>query len=137
MSYTRFSQTETKASSGSPVHNLNTGLNYTTIQEAINANETLNGNTILVEDGTYYEHVVVNKSLTLVGENRDSTIVDGNGTGPAFTLNANNVSLISFTATNAGLAVVDSRIPAAIKLNETTNCLVENMEDIGQPAYLA
>jgi hypothetical protein len=49
-SYARFSQTLTKASSSSPVHNLNTGLNYTTIQEAINGDETLNGQTISIEE---------------------------------------------------------------------------------------
>ena len=48
------------------VHNLNTNFNYTTIQEAIDAAETSNGHTIFVEEGTYYEHVVVNKSISLI-----------------------------------------------------------------------
>ncbi|MCZ2809141.1 MAG: pectinesterase family protein, partial [Candidatus Bathyarchaeota archaeon] len=51
--------------------------NYATIQEAINnANE---GDTIFVRAGTYYEHVVVDKALSLVGENKHNTIIDGSG----------------------------------------------------------
>ena len=70
----RFNLVEVKAPNGYPVHNLDTGLNYTTIQEAIDAPETQNGHTVFVEEGTYYENVVINKSLSLIGENRETTI---------------------------------------------------------------
>jgi len=60
-----------------PVHNINTGLNYTTIQAAIDATETLDGHTIFVEEGTYYENVVVNKTVSLFGENWNTTVVEG------------------------------------------------------------
>jgi len=43
-----------------PVHNINTGINYATIQAAINAPETLNGHIIYVEAGTYIEPLVIN-----------------------------------------------------------------------------
>lgn len=66
---------------GYPVHNLNTSLNYTTIQDAIDANETEDGHVIFVDVGIYHEHVSVNKNLTLIGENKYDTIIDGNGTG--------------------------------------------------------
>ena len=74
---------------------------YPTIQEAINnANE---GDTIYVKVGTYYENVVVNKSLSLVGENRSTTIIDANGTlGTAVIITANDVTLSQFTIRNAG-----------------------------------
>jgi parallel beta-helix repeat protein len=65
------------ASSGYPVHDLNTGLNYTTIGEAIAANETLTGDTIFVEKGVYNESLNVVKQLHLVGEDRETTIIDG------------------------------------------------------------
>ena len=64
-----------------PVHNLNTGLNYTMIQEAIDASETLNEHTIFVKAGTYYENIVVNKTISLIGENRNTTIIDGDHRG--------------------------------------------------------
>jgi len=90
------------------VHNLDTGLNYTTIQEAINANETLDGHTIFVEKGTYYERAVINKSLLLLGENRETTIIDGNGTefwkgsDSVIYVTADNVSISGFTVQNSG-----------------------------------
>ena len=52
--------------------------------------------------GTYYEHVVVNKSLTLVGESSSTTIIDGNGTGIVVRINAPDVEIRGFTVQNAG-----------------------------------
>jgi parallel beta-helix repeat protein len=101
LAFARFGQPETKASSTLPVHNLSTGLNYTTIQEAIDANETLDGQTIFVDEGTYYENVVVNKTLSLIGANSESTIIDGNGTGNVVEITASNVTLSGFTVTNS------------------------------------
>ena len=68
---------------------------YPTIQEAINAAKE--GDTIFVEAGTYYEHVVVSKTVSLVGENKSTTVVDGNWTGTTVTITANNVSVSGFT----------------------------------------
>jgi parallel beta-helix repeat protein len=93
---------EVKASNGYPVYNLNTGLNYTTIQGAINAPETLNGHTIFVEKGTYYEHILVNKSISLIGQNRSTTILDGSGNGTVVTISKDDVNVIDFTVQNSG-----------------------------------
>jgi parallel beta-helix repeat protein len=86
-----------------PVHNVNTGLGYATIQEAINAPETLDGHTIFVEEGIYYEHITINKSLKLVGENSSKTIIDGDKI-EAFlvVITANAVTLRGFTLRNNG-----------------------------------
>jgi len=99
----RFDLAEIKALNGYPVHNLNTSLNYTTIQDAINAPETLDGHTIFVEEGKYYEHVIVNKSLSLVGENISTTIIDGNFTGNPITIVASHVNVTNFTVQEAWL----------------------------------
>jgi len=85
-----------------PVHNMNTGLGYATIQEAINAPETLNGHTIFVEAGTYYEHIVVNKTLALIGENNNETIIDGSGELIVVQVVASNVKISGFTIRNGG-----------------------------------
>ena len=63
------------------VHNVNSGLDYATIQEAIDAPETLDGHTLKVDAGTYYEHLTINKSLMLIGGDLLNTIIDGNDSG--------------------------------------------------------
>ena len=50
--------------------------NYTKIHDAIN--DSTDGDTIFVYNGTYYEHnITIDKSISLIGENRDDTIVYG------------------------------------------------------------
>jgi len=86
-----------------PVHNLNTGLSYASIQNAINAPQTLNGHTILVDPGTYPEQVVVNKTLTVVGANAETTIVDGLNLSTStflFRIGANETVIENFTLRN-------------------------------------
>jgi parallel beta-helix repeat protein len=85
-----------------PVHNINTGLDYGTIQEAINTPETLDGHTIFVETGTYYENVVVNKTVSLVGEDVQSTIIDGSGMGRVVMITVADVNVTGFTIRNSG-----------------------------------
>ena len=85
-----------------PIHNLDTGLDYATIQAAIDAPGTLNGHRISVEAGTYNERLVVNKSVSLVGEDRATTIIDGSFTGAVVNITADSVSLTGFTIRNSG-----------------------------------
>jgi parallel beta-helix repeat protein len=113
-----------EASNGYPVHNLDTHINYTTIQEAINADETLDGHTIEVDAGIYCEHVTISKSIFLFGESRNTTIIDGSGTGPVVTLSANNVSVANFTIRNGGHSW--SPWDTCIWGDNLTNILIEN-----------
>jgi len=104
------------------VHNVDTGLDFETIQEAINANTTLNGHTILVEEGVYFEHVTINKSISLLGENKSGTIIDGEGLGKVVKVRAANVSITGFTVQNSGLTSND----CGIFLNRTKNSSVND-----------
>jgi parallel beta-helix repeat protein len=49
---------------------------YPTIQDAINA--ASDGDAIFVRNGTYHENIVIDKSVRVLGENRNSTIITGN-----------------------------------------------------------
>ena len=54
-----------------------------TIQEAIDA--ASDGDQILVEEGVYYENVMIDKGISLVSANRENTILDAGGVGSALT----------------------------------------------------
>jgi len=113
-----FNIAEVRAPNGLHVHNLNTGLNYTTIQQAINAPETLNGHTILVDEGIYYEHVVISKSVSLIGKNKTETIIDGTG----LAVGTNAVDVYAPSVTISGFTIQNSQW-VAINL-ENSYCTV-------------
>jgi len=77
------------------VVNLNTSKGYTTIQEAIDAKETLDGHTLLVYPGVYHEYVEVTKTLTIEGKNRDETIVEPGNTSVIIVLVQANDSVVA------------------------------------------
>jgi parallel beta-helix repeat protein len=87
---------------------------YGTIQEAINAASP--GDTIYVyknTSGPYLENVVVNKSVTLIGEDVDLTVIDGKGaqgTGTVIYINASYVNIHGFTIRNSGTNPYNSGI---------------------------
>jgi parallel beta-helix repeat protein len=82
------------------VQNLDTGKDYSTIQEAIDAPETLDGHEIFVASGIYHEHLTVNKSLRLIGEDQRTTIIDGKGRGKIVYVAANNVEVRNLNIRN-------------------------------------
>jgi parallel beta-helix repeat protein len=79
-----------------------------TIQEGIN--NASEGNVVLVYDGIYYENVIVDKSIELIGENKNFTIIDSNGTGTGISVIADDVYIHGFTIRNAGSTWDDAGI---------------------------
>jgi nitrous oxidase accessory protein len=74
--------------------------NYTTIQSAINA--ASNGDTIFVYSGTYLENLIINTSVTLLGENKTTTIIQGNSLNPTVEILAESVKIQGFSIKNDG-----------------------------------
>jgi len=76
---------------------------FPTIQEAINyANDE---DLIYVKSGTYQENVVVDKTVSLLGENKTTTIIDGGGNGTVVIIDGLAVSLNNFTLQNGGTEI--------------------------------
>jgi parallel beta-helix repeat protein len=94
---------------------------FRTIQEAINVADS--GDAIYVRSGTYYENIIVNKSVQLIGECKETTIIDGNYTGDVVLIVADNVTLSGFTIRNSQR----SWAKRGVGLNGVKNCnLTEN-----------
>ena len=74
--------------------------NFPTIQAAVDAAQS--GDTILVKEGTYYEHVAINKSVTLIGDDRERTIIDGSSDGTVMNITASHVNVTGFTIQKGG-----------------------------------
>lgn len=95
--------------------NGNTG--YATIQDAINA--APNGSIIYINSGTYYENIAINKTITLIGENITTTIIDGNGTA--------DVIYISETGkANIGGFTIRNSDNAGISIHSNNNTITGN-----------
>jgi parallel beta-helix repeat protein len=89
--------------------------NYPTIQEAINGAH--DGDSVFVRSGVYYEHLVVNKSISLVGEDSRNTVIDGNRSDKYIvSLLASGVTLRNFMVANS-----DS---IAVEINRSSNDVI-------------
>jgi parallel beta-helix repeat protein len=74
--------------------------NYTRIQDALDNATT--GGTVHVFSGTYHEHIRITTSVHLIGENKDSTVIDGDNEEYVIILDADNSTLSGFTITHSG-----------------------------------
>ncbi len=94
--------------------------NYTSIQDAIN--DAMPGDTIFVYDNSspYYENLVIDKSIKLIGENRDTTIIDGMKKGDVIKIKADNVVIKNFTIRNG---YKKGYIPNGININSSHNLI--------------
>lgn len=103
--------------------------NYSFIQDAINNSE--NESVVFVYNGIYYEHICINKSISLIGENNINTIIDGSRVGHAVIVTAENVKISNFKIRNSGPKEWDAAV--RVMANNSTienNILVDNTDAI-------
>lgn len=67
------------------------------IQELINTAN--NGTTLIIQPGIYRDSITINKTLKILGENKSTTIIQGNATD-VVKITANNVYFSGFTVRN-------------------------------------
>ncbi|MFA5101745.1 MAG: NosD domain-containing protein [Candidatus Thermoplasmatota archaeon] len=77
--------------------------NYTKIQDAIN--DASDDDMVFVYSGTYYENLMIEKSIKLIGETKNTTIVDGHEQDDAdvILIMAEKVTVQGFTIQNANI----------------------------------
>lgn len=83
---------------------------FRTIQEALINKSVVAGDTIFVRKGTYYGNILVDKSVSLVGEDRDLTLIEGDGTSNVISIIVDNVNIINFTIKKSGITPYNSAI---------------------------
>lgn len=104
---------------------------YSTIQEAIDVAQPFD--TILVSSGVYYENIVIqNKSIRLVGENKDTTFIIGPANGTVEVKATNNLLIKSFTVINNASAAT---VFFPIRLRYSNNSRIEDCSLIAVSLY--
>jgi parallel beta-helix repeat protein len=94
---------------------------YSTIQQAINSANPQD--TVFVQNGVYFESVVVNKSISLIGNNQETTVIDGSGgSSTVVYLAADNITVKGFTVRKspAGYSAI------GVEFNSTGNTITNN-----------
>ncbi len=93
------------------------------------------GDTIFVKGGVYTEKLVIDKQLSLVGEDEALTVIDGGGEGTVVWINVDNVTLSGFTIRNSGDNFTDSGIYVNSSKSATLSGNTVTSNNIG--VYLA
>jgi len=98
--------------------------NYSKIQDAIdNASDR---DTVFVYNGIYYENIVINKSINLIGENAKTTIIDGMEKGNVIYVCGNRVCISNFTIQHGGGAWPGAGIFIYSSDNVISNNIIRN-----------
>jgi len=90
------------------------------VQQMIN--EALPGTVLRIPAGIYYENVIVNKSVTLLGE-FNKTIIDGSKVGDVFRICAPNVALINLTIQGSGYGMAAIRAENLVNITIASNII--------------
>ena len=105
---------------------------YTTIQEAVNAAK--NGATIVVQKGSYNERIYLNKTITLIGEDKNTTIISlilYNSTYllPIVNIYADSCSIENLQITQSANSVKTGGISIYSQYNTIKNTIISNVTD--------
>jgi parallel beta-helix repeat protein len=99
--------------------------NYTKIQDAID--NTSDGDTVYVfdESSPYFENVIINKAITLIGENRETTIINGSQNGNVVFVTFDGVTISGFTIEN-GKSYINAGIDICANYTTISNNIIMN-----------
>jgi parallel beta-helix repeat protein len=90
---------------------------FDSIENAIN-NVSEDG-TVFIYNGTYYENIIINKTIELIGEDREKTIINGNEKGNVLSIFDNDCTIQNINFSNAG-------VNSGIKILSNDNKIVNN-----------
>ncbi len=98
-----------------------------TIQEGIN-NITYAGDTVYVFNGSYHENIVIDDMISLIGESKYSTIIEGDAGEDVICVNADNVLLTGFTIEHGKCGI---HIAEGVEKTTITDTVITVNSEIG------
>ncbi len=98
--------------------------NITSIQEAIDTAQK--NDIIFIENGIYYENIVIDKPITLIGENKTHTIIDGRNAGNVIKINTGNVTIKNITIQHSGIYFPNAGINLSASHSIIENTIIKN-----------
>ena len=101
------------------IYNERTHEGFSTIQSAINDNDTINGDSISIGEGTYIENVLVSKTLTFMSSYGMATVKAANPSNSVFTINSDGSG-----STIQGLNITGATGSYGIYINSASNCSI-------------
>ena len=104
--------------------------NYTKIQDAINDSSNLDTVFVYDDSSPYYENLIINKSISLIGENKETTVIDGSGNKIIILIRlCDNVKIQGFTIKNSSRSKInwDYATGIGIQLLAATFCIISDM----------
>lgn len=107
--------------------------NYSRIQDAID--NSTHGDTVFVYSGKkpYDEHLIIDTAITLIGQEKNSTIIDSQLDSDVITICHSNVVLSNFTITNtfSGHSFADGIVIENVDTVDISNCNISNNQKGG------
>jgi parallel beta-helix repeat protein len=97
-------------------------------EEALTLQQLINnaspGDTVYLPNSIYYETITINKPVKLIGEDKKSTIIDGNYEETIIHIKADDVTITNLTVRNSGGHLYNSGIKIQSKNNLINNCII-------------
>ncbi len=100
---------------------------FMSIQEAVDIADE--GQTIIVWDGFYQENIIIDKTISLIGRDKEDTVIDGGGNDNVIKIiNADNVTVRGFRIQNGESSYYGGgiRIYTSDYVNITGNTIINN-----------
>ena len=98
---------------------------YLFIQDA--ADDAGSGDEVYVHNGTYYENIIIDRSIILAGENKDFVIIDGCSIDNVIYILSDNVEITGFTIQNASSLSAHTFNQNGISVRSNGNIIHGNM----------